>query len=259
MPLSIHVVCSIALVRATLDFVAKELFVVHGNKYTNLHHLQVGNNIARILHDGFSNHGSPYILASKQYLLKVLKVHYGMSILDVSHLAFKCQRNKTLETYACMFDWEMLKEVTNPLGFNPFNLASSSSSSSTSFESVSKTLWDMIYSQDENPRALIKKANMLEQAHITTTIASELYLVQAIRELSPQEISGTQWLINANNLQSWLPKWREAIHIFLGTQFMVLRLEMDTYELRFKVLLAHVLLVVTSLPSDSPLQVNKAN
>jgi hypothetical protein len=253
-PLSIHVVCSIALVRATLDFVAKELFVVHGNKHTNLHHLQVGNNIARILHDGFGNCGSPYILALKQYLLKVLKVHYGMSILDVSHLAFKCQRNKALETYACMFDWEMLKEVTNPLGFNPFNLASSSSSSSTSFESVSKTLWDMIYSQDENPRTLIKKANMLEQAHITTTIASELYLVQAIRELSPQEISGTQWLINANNLQSWLPKWREAIRIFLGTQFMVLRPEMDTYELRFKVLLAHVLLVVTSLPSDSPLQ-----
>jgi hypothetical protein len=140
MPLSIHVVCSIALVRATIDFVAKELFVVNGNKHTNLHHVQVGNNIARILHDGFSNCGSPYILASKQYLLKVLKVHYGMSILDVSHLAFKCQRNKTLETYACMLDWEMLKEVTNPLGFNPFNLASTSSSSSTSFESVSKTL-----------------------------------------------------------------------------------------------------------------------
>jgi hypothetical protein len=41
----------------------------------------------------------------------------------------------------------------------------------------------MIYSQDENPRALIKKANMLEQAHITTTIASELYLVQALESL----------------------------------------------------------------------------
>jgi hypothetical protein len=153
----------------------------------------------------------------------------------------------------------------NPLGFDPFW------SSSQEFQKAGERIWSLgtrsAQQESKAARRSIENATEGEQNAFTATVASRIFLVQAARKLTSRERDTAMSLNNMNLLHMWQPKWRKAILCFadlrssssttstITQQQMGLRPNMPPQELWFKSLSAHVLLVVTSLPNTSPLQV----
>jgi hypothetical protein len=187
-------------------------------------------------------------------LMKVLRYHCGFSIQNISYLANDCRSNKSLELYSLILDWEMLKEVDNPLGFNPFTTLFSS------YEKTDQLLWNTVYSEGEKMQRLrfrFQGLRLDEQGAMASAVASKIFLPKASRNLFEKEVSFTNWLQQEATLQSWDKKWEEVVRCLAGPGPLQLSSGTTTSEqLQFRALAAHILLVASSFASCSPLLVS---
>ncbi|KAG0610191.1 hypothetical protein M758_7G045200 [Ceratodon purpureus] len=248
--LNLRVACSFALLRNIMEVLAQDLVTVQ-KKDPTIFKPRLAPVITKALTEFFNqNHSN--VLAMKQYLMKVLRYHCGFSIQNVSYLANECRSNNSLKLYSLILDWEMLKEVDNPLGFNPFTTLF------PNYERADELLWNTLYSEGEKLQMLKRRIQDLrvdEQGGMASAVASKIFLVQASRNLFEKEVSFTNWLQQEATLQSWDKKWVDAVHCLAGTGPLQLISGTTTSEqLQFRTVAAHILLVVSSFSSRSPLR-----
>jgi hypothetical protein len=250
--LNLRVACSFAVLRSIMDVLALDLVTVQ-KKDPSILKPRLAPDITEILTEFFEQ--SHYnVLAMKQYLMKVLRYHCGFSIQNISYLANDCRSNKSLELYSLILDWEMLKEVDNPLGFNPFTTLFSS------YEKTDQLLWNTVYSEGEKMQRLrfrFQGLRLDEQGAMASAVASKIFLPKASRNLFEKEVSFTNWLQQEATLQSWDKKWEEVVRCLAGPGPLQLSSGTTTSEqLQFRALAAHILLVASSFASCSPLLVS---
>jgi hypothetical protein len=267
-PLSLRTVGSLALLRSTLHVIADELIIVHKEAVHSSHQIQVPQVVVTLAKELFHN-SSPKVAALKQYLFKVLHTCHGLTVQEINILVNNCKGKGNrggLDWYTSILEWDLMQlGADNPLGFDPFW------SSSQEFQKAGERIWSLgtrsAQQESKAARRSIENATEGEQNALTATVASRIFLVQAARKLTSRERDIAMSLNNMNLLHMWHPKWRKAILCFadlrssssttstITQQQMGLHPNMPPQELWFKSLSAHVLLVVTSLPNTSPLQV----
>jgi hypothetical protein len=268
-PLSLRTVGSLALLRSTLHVIADELITVHKEAVHSSDQIQVPQVVVTLAKELFHN-SSPKVAALKQYLFKVLHTCHGLTVQEINILVNNCKgkgkgNRGGLDWYTSILEWDLMQlGADNPLGFDPFW------SSSQEFQKAGERIWSLgtrsAQQESKAARRSIENATEGEQNAFTATVASRIFLVQAARKLTSRERDTAMSLNNMNLLHMWHPKWRKAILCFADprsgssttstiTQQMGLHPNMPPQELWFKSLSAHVLLVVTSLPNTSPLQV----
>jgi len=249
--LNLRVACSFAVMRIIMEVLAQDLVTVY-RKEIGIFKPRLAPAITSALSTFFtqSHHN---VLAMKQYLMKVLRYHCGFSIQNVSYLANECRRNKSLELYSMILDWNMLKEVDNPLGFNPFTTLFSS------YEKTDELLWNTVYAEGEKLQRLkaqVQDLSIPEQGAMASAVASKIFLVKASRKLFEKETIMVNWLQQEGILEYWETKWQDAVHCLVGNGPLQISCDSTSDQLQFKALAAHVLLVVSSFASTSPLRVS---
>lgn len=248
---------AIAFLRATLDAVAAELFdinkVVAYAPRQRSAFLTAMYRLPSVFVDRSSTDGFE---ALRLYLLKVLHMKWGLSLLEISKLATKCKEIQNLNDYHLILHWESMHKVINPLGFDPFW------SHSPLFVKASEAVNYMSIGQENKGKKFIDRADPTSQSEIAAAVASRIYLTRASRQPTPAECSACHWFHSKTNLKKWDEKWRRVVRWFApldsrpsGSEIGLFP-SMPTSELWCKSLAAHILLVVTGLPQTSPLQVS---
>nr|XP_024402110.1 uncharacterized protein LOC112295119 isoform X3 [Physcomitrium patens] len=248
--LNFRAACAFAVLRSIMEVLARDMVTVQ-KKEPRIFHPGLAPAASEVLGEFFAKcHVN--VISMKQYLMKVLYHHCGLSLQMMSHLACECQTNEHLKLYSHILDREMLKEVDNPLGFNPFM------SIFSNYGENDVLLWKTVYSEGENQEKMklqIHNLHPTEQSAFASAIASKIFLVQASRELNDAELAVVNWLQQKATLQRWNEKWKDAIRFLIDTNPLSLGGNTTTAEsLQSKALAAHIFLVVTSFPSNSPLQ-----
>ena len=257
-PLTVQVTAAFAFLRAILDVVASELVSIHTSNMPSTtfqsYSAPLVSTLAKWIRESPS---SMKVRALKLYLLKVIHIKRGLSLVEISKLATRCGQIKELHDYTTILQWETMHAVTNPLGFDPFW------SSSAVFEKSGEAIYALASGNESKGGILIdRRTDQASQKQIIAAIASRLYLPSASRTLTAGERNASSWLLKPKNLSKWDSKWRELVDCFAQndratTQWSNVRLSpnMPTQDLWFRTLAAHILLVVTGLPRTSPLQV----
>lgn len=248
--LNLRVAGSFAVLRIIMEVLAQDLVTVQ-KKDPSIFKPRLALDVTRTLTEFFKlSHSN--VLAIKHYLMKVLRYHCGFTIQNVSDLANECRSNKALELYSLILDWDMLREVDNPLGFNPFTTLF------PGYEQTDQLLRTIINSDGD--KLMIQDLGADEQGAVASVVASNIFLVKASRNLLEREASFTHWLQQPASLQAWDKKWEEAVHCLIGTGPLQLSGSTTTSEqLQFRALAAHILLVVSSISPCSPLRVSSSN
>lgn len=249
--LNLRVACSFAVLRSIMEVLAQDLVTVQ-KKEPGIFNPRLAPAITRILSEFFtqSHHN---VLAIKQYLMKVLRYHCGFSIQNVSYLANECRKSKSLELYSFILDWNMLQEVDNPLGFNPFTTLF------PSYERTDELLWNFVYADGEKLQKLkaqVEHLSRADQGAMASAVASKIFLVKASRKLIEKEVTMVNWLQQESSLEAWDKRWQEAVHCLAGNSLLQLSCDSASEQLQFKALAAHILLVVSSFGPSSPLRVS---
>lgn len=239
------------MLRRVLEILAQDLVTVQKEE-PGIFSPRLDPEITHVL-SGFFNKSHYVVTAMTQYLMKVLRYHCGLSVQNLSHLANECRKSKSLALYAAILDWNMLKEVNNPLGFNPFTTLF------TSYEEVGTLLWNSINAEGENVQRLKAALQNLrgdDQGAMASAVADMIFLSKASRKLFDKEASMVNWLIQEGNLKDWKEGWLDAVRCLAGSDHLRLSPASSPEELQFKALGAHILLVVSSFTPTSPLQVS---
>lgn len=251
--LTVQVTAAFAFLRAVFDALATELERIFRRKASSTTFW--GYTLQYIARSMSISSSLPGFAALRLYLLKVLHMKRGLSLVEISSLASDCSEVKALEHYTSILHWETMHDVSNPLGFDPFWC-----SSSQIYERAGEAITQMSSNQEsKGAKYFDRHTDLASQRQICAVIASRLYLPLAARALSSGERVASNWILSkSNRIQKWDHKWRDAVHCFAGsTSWSDLRLtlNMPTHDLWFKTLAAHILFVVTGLPRSSPLQV----
>jgi hypothetical protein len=258
-PLTVQVTAAFAFLRAILDAVASKLISISTSSMSCTTFQCYASPVVSTLAKRMRESSSPArFRALKLYLLKVLHMKRGLSLVEISNLATRCVQIRELNDYTTVLQWETMHEVINSLGFDPFW------SSSAVFEKAGEAIYYLGSGNESRGGKLIERqTDQASQKQITAAIASRLYLPSASRALTPGERAASHWLLRPKSLQKWDSKWREMVHCFaqndrVTTQWSNLKLSpnISTQDLWFRTLAAHILLVVTGLPRTSPLQVS---
>ena len=254
--LNFRVACSFAVLRSIMQVLAQDLVTVR-KKAPSIFKPRLAPDITTTLTE-FFNQSHDNVLAMKQYLMKELRYHCGFSTQDLSYLGNECRSNKSLvnaELYSLILDSEMLKDVSNPLGFNPF------ATLFPSYENIEKLFWNSIFSEGERLQSFKQRIQGLrvdEQGALTSAVASKIFLEKASRNLHEKEVNITNWL-QQEATRNWDKKWEEAVGCLVGTSPLQLSGTTTSEQLQFRALAAHILLVVSSFTSRSPLRVSFFN
>jgi len=254
-PLTLQVTAAFAFLRAVLDAVASELECILRASTNIACPSPVVSTLARSMREPSS---PTRFVALRLYLLKVLHIKRGLSLVEISYLATRCGEIRGLNEYTAILQWETMHDVTNPLGFDHFW-----SSSALYDKAVEAINYISSFQENKGVRYLERHTDLASQKQITAAIASRLYLPSASRALTSGERAASTWLLGRQRcLQKWDPKWREVVPCFAQNDRvttiwsnMKLSPNMSTHDLWFKSLSAHILFVVTGLPRTSPLQV----
>ena len=248
---------AIAFLRATLDAVAAELIDINKVVAYAPHQRSAFLTAMYRLPSTFVDRSSTdRFEALRLYLLKVLHMKWGLSLLEISNLATKCNEIRNLNDYHLILHWESMHKVTNPLGFDPFW------SDSPLFVKASEAVHFMSIGQESKGKKFIERADQTGQSEIAAAVASRIYLTRASRLPNAGECSASHWFHSKSNLKKWDEKWRRVVRLFAPLDARPSEWEiglspsMPTSELWCKSLAAHILFVVTGLPQTSPLQVS---